>query len=43
MDIMEKEKTQYDACAKRILSQKIILAHILSKCVKEFNGIDLKG
>ncbi len=39
---MEKEKAQYDACAKRILSQKIILAHILSKCVKEFNGVDIK-
>ena len=42
MDVMEKEKAQYDACAKRILSQKIILAHILSKCVKDFNGIDIK-
>ena len=42
MDVMEKEKAQYDACAKRILSQKIILAHILSKCVKDFSGIDIK-
>ena len=29
------QKAQYDACAKRLLGQKIILAHILirEKCV----------
>ena len=30
---------QYDENAKRILSQKIILAHILSQTVKEFEGM----
>ena len=33
---------QYDACAKRILGQKIILAHILVKTVDEFRGMDPK-
>ncbi len=40
--MIDKQKAQYDACAKRILSHKIILAHILSKCVKEFDGLNLK-
>lgn len=31
---------QYDACAKRILGQKIILAHILVKTVDEFKGMN---
>lgn len=30
---------QYDEVAKRILSSKIILAHILSQTVKEFRGV----
>ena len=30
---------QYDEKAKRILSQKIIVAHILSQTVKEFEGM----
>ena len=30
------EKAQYDECAKRLISQKIILAHILVKTVDEF-------
>lgn len=30
---------QYDEAAKRILSSKIILAHILSQTVKEFRGV----
>lgn len=33
------EKAQYDECAKRLLGQKIILAHILAKTVKEFRGM----
>ncbi len=33
---------QYDESAKRLLGQKIILAHILVKTVKEFKGMDLK-
>ena len=33
---------QYDACAKRILGQKIILAHILVKTVDEFYGMNPK-
>lgn len=36
--MITNEKAQYDACAKRILAQKIILAHILVKCVKEFKN-----
>ncbi len=38
--MIDKQKAQYDACAKRILSHKIILAHILAKCVKEFDGLN---
>ena len=33
-------KAQYDACAKRLLGQKIILAHILIRVVDEFKGMD---
>ncbi|SOY31447.1 hypothetical protein AMURIS_04190 [Acetatifactor muris] len=33
---------QYDESAKRLLGQKIILAHILVKTVKEFKGMDPK-
>lgn len=32
-------KAQYDACAKRLIGQKIILAHILVKTVDEFKGM----
>lgn len=32
-------EAQYDACAKRLLSQKIILAHILVKTINEFKGM----
>lgn len=32
-------EAQYDACAKRLLSQKIILAHILVKTIDEFKGM----
>lgn len=39
--ITEKE-AQYDASAKRVLSQKIILAHILVKTVEEFKGMNPK-
>ena len=39
MDVIENDKAQYDAYAKRILSQKIILAHILSKCIKEYKDL----
>lgn len=35
-------KVRYDICAKRILSQKIILAHILVKTVEEFKGMNPK-
>ena len=34
------QKAQYDACAKRLLGQKIILAHILIRVVDEFKGMD---
>ncbi len=33
---------QYDESAKRLLGQKIILAHILVKTVDEFKGMDPK-
>ena len=33
-------KAQYDECAKRILGQKCILAHILVRTVKEFQDMD---
>ncbi len=35
-------EAQYDASAKRLLSQKYILAHILVKTVAEFYGMDPK-
>ena len=34
------QKAQYDASAKRLLGQKIILAHILIRVVDEFKGRD---
>ncbi len=33
------KEAQYDASAKRLLGQKIILAHILSKTIPEFMGM----
>ena len=38
IEVTDKE-AQYDACAKWLLSQKIILAHILVKTVEEFKGM----
>lgn len=35
-------KAQYDACAKRLLGQKSILAYILVKTVDEFKGMNPK-
>ena len=32
-------KAQYDACAKRLIGQKIILSHILVRTVEEFKGM----
>ena len=37
--LASEEETQYDKCAKRLLGQKIILAHILVKTVGEFQGM----
>ena len=34
------QKAQYDASAKRLLGQKIILVHILIRVVEEFKGMD---
>ena len=31
-----KQEAQYDSCAKKLLSSKIILAWILKECVPEF-------
>ena len=36
-------KAQYDACAKRLLGQKSILAYILVKTVDEFKGMQPEG
>jgi hypothetical protein len=36
------DKAQYDERAKRLLSQKHILAHILVKTVEEFKGMNPK-
>ena len=33
---MVADKAKYDACAKKILSQKVILAWILKECTEEF-------
>lgn len=33
------DKAQYDACAKRLIGQKMILAHILVSTVDEFKGM----
>lgn len=33
------KEAQYDECAKRLLGQKIILAHILAKTVPEFTDM----
>ena len=33
-------KAQYDACVKRLLGHKIILAHILVRTVEEFQGMN---
>ena len=33
------DKAQYDACAKRLIGQKMILAHILVRTVDEFKGM----
>ena len=38
VEVTDKE-SQYDACAKRLLGQKIILAHILVRTVDEFKGM----
>ncbi len=41
--VMAAEKeAQYDECAKRLLEQKEILAHILERTVEEFQGMDPK-
>lgn len=38
--VLATDKTaQYDASAKRLLGQKMILAHILVHTVKEFQGM----
>ena len=36
------DTAQYDASAKRLLAEKIILAWILKSCVEEFQNIDIK-
>lgn len=41
--ITTDKKAQYDASAKRLLGQKIILAHILVKTVDEFKGMNPKN
>ena len=36
------QHAQYDACCKRLLSQKIILAWIMKSCLKEYQDCDIK-
>ena len=36
-----KDKTDYDAACKRLLSEKIILAWIMKSCLEEFRDIDV--
>ena len=36
------QEAQYDACVKRLLSEKIILAWILKECVDEFQPYSVK-
>ncbi len=38
--IAADKEAQYDESAKRLLGQKIILAHILVNTVEEFKGIN---
>ena len=38
--ILKDKEAQYDMCAKRILAQKDILAHILVNCIKEFKDLN---
>ena len=42
MVLATTEKAEYDQGAKRLLGQKIILAHILVKTVKEYQGMSPK-
>ena len=37
-----KQEAQYDACVKRLLSEKIILAWILKECVDEFKAFSIE-
>lgn len=37
-----EENTEYDAAVKKLLADKIILAHILQSCALEFQGIGIK-
>lgn len=39
---LSHEKIRYDAQCKRVLSQKVILAWILQKTVREFKRMDIK-
>lgn len=38
--VISAQEAEYDACAKRLLGQKIILAHILTHTVDEFKEMD---
>jgi hypothetical protein len=35
-------KSEYDAACKRLLSHKIILAHIMKNCLKEYEGVSIE-
>lgn len=37
---LTQEKAVYDASCKRLLAQKIILAHIMKACLPEYWGLD---
>lgn len=36
-----RQEAQYDACVKKLLSEKIILAWILKECVNEFRNYSI--
>lgn len=35
-------KSSYDAACKRLLSEKIILAHIMQQCLEEYKGLEVE-
>ncbi|MGN1405121.1 MAG: hypothetical protein ACI4WM_02520 [Erysipelotrichaceae bacterium] len=36
-----KSEAAYDSCAKKILSNKFLIAHILKECLEEYKNVDI--